>query len=321
MLLRDIISQITGNIFTLCLVELAFLILFFTLMSIISPKRVKVRKRIIQQDSKFALFTEKVIGKSIILTKMKETIRIQVGLVSSKSDHKNHYYASVTVFVILGLALVEAVAIMIAPIPIVFKPLSIIVGFVFPYMFVTAYITGRRKRIYNDFPELVSIFIAKYAGNKNIKEGLKKSIPDLPNSLRHEIKRLINSMNTAEDYTKTLDEFEIRVNYVMCTAFVAILKTAYKTNTDIISSLLELETYISQERLENQRKVEQLKDKKGNIYMLIGAIVVTYFGVVSRLQEKAINFYWHTLTGQALMGAAFICCIAAIGGILLEDYL
>lgn len=318
---RQIINYIISTPVTLVLIGIAVLTFIFTIISIIKPSRVKVRKRIIEQDSKFSMLAQKVINKITILARMKETISIQLGLVTAKSDIKNDLYASVIVISILGFFSATLVLVAFLDIPILFKPLVLVSCVVIPYAIVTMIIRKKRKKIYNDFPELVSVFIAKYASTRNIKESLRKSIPDLPYTLRHEVKRLVNSMNHADNYFKTLDQFDIRVNYIMCTAFVALLKAGYKTNHDIIQSLLDLESYISQERLEEHRKVEQLKDKKANLYFLMIAMVGAYFGIVNRLGEKAINFYWHTIQGQLILAGCVIFSILTIVVIMLEESL
>ena len=318
---NELIDFMLGNITVLFLLGIAFLILLFTVFSIINPKRVKVKKRIMQQDSAFSQRVDKLINKVGFLTKIRESIRIQLGLVTSKSEVRNEYYASVMVFSIMMLFACALVITLFIDIPLMFKPLLLLICVLTPYLLMTIYVKARRKKIYNDFPELVSVFIAKYASTQNTKEALRKSIPDLPYSLKHEVKRLVNSMNHAESYFKALDEFDMRVNYVMCTAFVALLKAGYKTNHDIIHSLLDLESYISQERLESHRKVEELKDKKANIYFLIVSMIVTYFGMVNRLGEKAINFYWHTMQGQMVVAACIIFSIISIAVIAIEDAL
>lgn len=317
----EYISFITGNLTVLVLLALALMILFTVIISTITPKRVKVKKRIMQQNSKFSQRIVNVIDKIAILSKLRDFVRIQLGLITAKSDVKNEYYASMLVFYLGSFFIASSLATFFISIPLMFKPLLIILIIIVPHLFMAMYIKSKRKRIYNDFPELVSVFISKYVSTQNTKEALRKSIPDLPYSLRYEVKRLVNSMNHAESYFKALDEFDTRVNYVMCTAFVALLKAGYKTNNDIIQSLLDLEGYISQERLESQRKVEELKDKKANIYFLIASMVVTYFGMVNRLGDKATNFYWHTIQGQTIVAACIVFSIIAFAMIIVEDTL
>lgn len=317
----EIINYMEGNIPVLILLAFALITLLSIVFSMISPKRVKVKKRIMQQNSKFSQKIVNVINKVAILTKLRDFVRIQLGLITSKSDVKNEYYASMMVFYLGSFFIASFIVTLFLSMPLMFKPLILILCILVPHLFMVMYIKGKRKKIYNDFPELVSVFISKYVSTQNTKEALRKSIPDLPYSLRYEVKRLVNSMNHAESYFKALDEFDTRVNYVMCTAFVALLKAGYKTNNDIIQSLLDLEGYISQERLESQRKVEELKDKKANIYFLIACMVVTYFGMVNRLGDKATNFYWHTIQGQAVVAGCIIFSIVSITMIVVEDTL
>lgn len=321
MAINELVGFMLRNLIVLLLLGIAFVILLLTVISIIMPKRVKVKKRIMQQDSVFSKKIDQLINKIGFLSKMRNSIRIQLGLVTSKSELKNEYYANIIVFSIVILFTVVLFITFFINIPIIFKPLLLIICILIPYLFVTIYIKSKRKRIYNDFPELVSVFIAKYAGTQNTKEALRKSIPDLPHSLKYEIKRLVNSMNHAESYFKALDEFDMRVNYVMCSAFVSILKAGYMTNHDIIYSLLDLENYICQERLKEQIKVEELKDKKANIYFLIVSMIVVYFGMVNRMGQKAINFYWHTIQGQAVLAACIILSIISMIVIAIEDTL
>lgn len=316
---NQIIHYIISTPVTLVLLGTAFLLSFFTILAIIKPKRVKVKKRIIEQDSKVLKLVERVISKIPILTKMKNSIRIQLGLLTSKSDVKNELYASIIIVAILGLFSISLILVVFLKIPILFKTLILILCIIIPYEIIIIIIKRRRKRIYNDFPELVSVFIAKYASTRNTKESLRKSIPDIPYTLRHEIKRLVNSMNHADHYFKALDEFDTRVNYLMCTAFVALLKAGYKTNNDIIQSLLELENYISQERLEEQRRIEQSKDKNENLYFLMFAMIVVYFFIVNKVGEKAINFYWHTIQGQMILAGCIGFSILALIVMMIED--
>lgn len=320
-MLNYFINILYINKTALCAFLLALLILVRVIVESISPKRVKVKRRVIQKNSKMVTFIEKTMSKAPILNQMKEHIRVQLGLVTSKSNSKNEYYANITVFFLISFAIIEAVIIAFTRIPAIFKPLLAILGLVIPYLIINLFIKSRRKKIYNDFPQLVSIYVSKYQITKNTKEALRKSIPDLPNTLRHEIKRLTNVMNASDSYDKALDEFDARVDYLMCTAFVAILKTGYKTNGDIIDSLMELESYIAQERLDEKKKEEQLKDKKWNLYFFIAAMPLAYYVIVSKFQDKAINFYWHTMQGQAVMAGCFIFSIIAIVLIIIEDSL
>lgn len=318
-MITQIITGLFNNKVTLALLGVASLILITTGLSILKPKRVKVKRRIIEEDSKFSNFIDNVIGKNIFLSKIKEFIRIKLGLTTSKSDVKNGFYATLIIFSILSLFIIAVISTFILKISLMFKFIVLISSILIPFIIISFYIKIKRKKIHSDFPELVSVFIAKYATTRNIKEALKKSIPDLPISLRHEIKRLVNSMNHAESYFKALSEFDSRVDYIMCTAFIALLKTGYKTNTNIIESLLELENYISQERQEAEDKAEDIRDKKNNIYFLIGAIAVSYFFIVNRLGHTAINFYWHTIEGQLVIAGSIMFSLIAIIAIILEE--
>ena len=315
------LAFLLGNKVAFGALVLAFMILIGTAIESISPKHVKVKRRIIQKDSKLAIYAENIVSKLPMFISLRNHMRIQLGLVTSKNDNKNEFYANMMVFGLIGLAIAESVGVLFIGIPGIFKPFLVILGLVIPYMIANIYINVKRKKVYNYFPELVSVYISKYQSSKNIKEALRMSIPDLPIVLRHEIKRLTNSMNSSTSYNKALDEFDARINYIMCTAFVALLKTGYTTNGDIIESLMELETYISQERLEEQRKIEQLKDKKINLYLFIGAMPISYYAIVSKLQERAINFYWHTVQGQAVMGGCILFSIVTIVFIIVEDSL
>lgn len=320
-MLNEILYHVISNKASLILLGVAFIVLVFTLLSSLSPSRVRVKRRVIQQDSKLSGFAVKLISKSSMLEKIKNNIRVQLGLITSKSDSKNDYYASFTVFILIILALVALVFIILSDIPIMIKPLLYIGSIIIPYFFISVFLKGRRKRIYNDFPEFVSIYITKYVSIKNTKEALRKSIAETPLSIRHEIKRLVNSMNNSDDYYKALDEFDTRVDYVMCTAFVALLKTGYKTSTDIIPSLLDLETYIAQERLENQRKGEQLKDKKANLYFLMIGMAGAYYFISTKFGERAMNYYWHTIQGQGIIAGCIISAVVTILVIIIEDSL
>lgn len=319
---NEVLNGILTNFLSLFFIAAAFLLAVSNIFTSINPKHIKVKKRLITQDSRLIEIARKVISKNIILSKLNDRIRIQLGLITSKGEVKNEIYAVRIMISLFMFIIVESTYIVFfTKYPFLFKPLLILLGIIIPYVLIDAYLRTLRKRIYNDFPELVSIFITKYASKRNVKEALKRSIPELPKNLRYEVKRLVNTMNHAESYYRALDEFDERVNYVMCTAFVALIKTAFKTNADIIENLMELENYIAQERLESQRKVEQLKEKKMNLYLIMAAMPGAYYLIVNRLQEKAINFYWHTIMGQTVIGLSILFSIITIVAILLEDHL
>jgi len=60
--------------------------------------------------------------------------------------------------------------------------------------------------------------------------------------------------------------------------------------------------------------LNELKEKKANLYLIMAGIPGAYFASIYVLQEQASNFYWYTIGGQTLLilDIAFII-IAAIG--------
>jgi len=319
-MLIEIVSNIINNLFAKILILISILMILSTIYSMIMPKRVKVKKRLAQQDSKYIVYADNFISKIEFLENIRNRVKINLGLITSKSENKNKLYATILMIFAFIFILAEFFLIIyFLNAPLFIEILLFIVSAILPYFFINIYIKSKKKQIYNDFPQLVSLFISKYASSNNIKESFRKCLDDIPKSLKHEIKRLINSMTTSEGYNTALDDFDARVDYTMCTAFVALIKGAYKTNTDIIENLMELENYISQERLESQRKVEQLRDKKWNLYFLMGSMVIAYFAMTKVFKEKAINFYWHTIEGQTVISACIIFSIIVIGALIIED--
>lgn len=314
--IKDFLSFIYGNTYLLY-IALGALILILSMF--FRGRKVTLKKRKSQNFIKPIGFLLKIIDRVSFLSKLRDTLAVDVAIITKQNKSYNKKYAErllSILIIIFFISFILTIVLLRYLVLIIFVPFTI---FTFSIIVLFKIIGAKKKSLRTDIPDIIVEFTSKFAVSMNVLRSLQASMRHIPDTHKYEFSRLISALSSSDDYTATLDEYRKRIDDPFCDLFVELLKTNYIRNENILNGLIELQEYISSTKKLELSRHNGLFEQKLTIYacaiLVIGGIV----GMVWFLGQYAIDFYFHTFTGQLLIaGSALWIILSMIIMALLE---
>lgn len=294
------------------------LIIISQFISFKGERKVTVERRTSKnssyQSTVIRTFLMKFISKNEWLSKSRDTLQFNLGYLLSSSDRKNKELATVYLTNYIIFCVTEMAIIILIPKMLILVKLGIILTLLLLQSFIYRFvINGKKLTLVNYFPLMLSPFITNYVDTHNINETFSKSLSEVPDCYKLHIKRIINEVYSGISLTKALESLDKRVDYALCSSFVAIIRGSNATDRDISDNLISLELLIATDRANYKKNKDLLKDKKVNIFFWIGCILAELIFMGNYFKTYTGNYFLTTIEGQALLiGSVFAIAFAII---------
>jgi Flp pilus assembly protein TadB len=287
------------NMLIFFLFIIAFLLIISSLLY--TGKRVGLKKTRSIKYIKAYKNVEELIDRFSFLKRQRDRITTDLALITSKDDKTNEKIANYIFYIFSCVSIILFAISLIAVKFLILKfvlPSILVVLIIFVF---NIEVSRRKRKAQNTFGKVINVYTRKYSKHLEIRKAFQDSIKHIPTIHQYEFTRLISSMTSPSQYEKALNNYAKRINTPLAFSFIELLLVSLYDNKNILLGLIDLENLIASEKKAEKRKANRLQDKKSNIYLamfcMIGAIIVTYFF----LGSSALNFYFNTFTGQALI--------------------
>lgn len=273
------------------------------------------RNDILNKRLKFYKKVDKLLIEKIhILNKVKKSLQLKYGVISSSTEGRNNIKAIKT---IINLTVVSLIIIIgfsfIIRIWYLIIPISIGVIF-FPYILLFAVLNLKLGQLHDQFPNALNIFFTKYTSEKNKDVALKKTYPELSNPIRYEFRRLSTTManKSLENVVSAVNSFCKRVNYIWADVLGDLLILNHTTVNNIGEELNELNLLMIQDQsIEADKKAETNSNKIVN-FLVAGFVVLAVIFNIIFLKHQAINIYFQTYQGIMAISLSVLVVVACL---------
>lgn len=315
----------TNSRIPIILTVLGLVIFLSSVISFKVSRKVQVEKRkstyMKRKNSFIRLLLIKFIEGSEFFTELQNKLAFNLGYLYPTSEKKNKekaldWLVNFCIFFIFEFVLV---LILIPKLGLFLKLIIIFAIYISQVVTFKLYISGKKANLKNYFPLMLSPYIPAYVDTQNIKESFKKALNEMPSIYHIHIQRIINEVNSGVSISTSLENFERRVDYVLCSSFVAIIKGATISNKDIADNLVNLQILVATDRANDKKTKERLKDRKGNLYFLCVAIICELVFVGNYVKTANGNYFLTTADGQAYLLLSIGSILIAIILIILAD--
>lgn len=305
-------------------VAVAFIVLaliFF--ISTIMPEirlfnNVKVKKKVVYTSSRIQTLKELIL-KSSTLRKIHNRLTIKIGLIKLCSEKECEDIAvKYIVAYILEIVILMMLTLILKTINTLFIDIMCLAA---PLLIFNTKIAISRSKLKDEFINFIGVFTLKYSSTKSVKDALSQTIPEVSENMRVHLIRLVNSMNTNASREKAFTDFSDRMNYIMCSSFVAIINSANTSSDNLLPSLLKLENQIINERTKERKLNQKYSERKNELlfWVLINiAIYICYFYFSPQI---ANSFFIYSGLGQALLIGNVLYIIVVILILLVEKHI
>lgn len=287
--------------------------LLYSLFEISSTRKVSVKKRI-KQRNKIKNYIISIVNyseKFEVVSKALDVIQFKYGYFSIKSEKDNEEYSKLilfkivffNIFLVLIITLFYNLLVAIA---------CLIISTSLEYIFISSLVKKRQNKLKDEFHILVREFIEGYTITKNVRTSFERSLKGLSPIYKVHVTRLVNQLNSISNFEEAFDVFEMRINYNLCSCFFSIIRTAFKSNKNIIENLLELQNIIEEERTWKKKENQTLQLDFNVTIIWIAVAIVEFFLLGKYFATDTGNYYITTSSGQILLIVSIFSIVLAV---------
>lgn len=299
-----LISAITG-----------ILLLLSSTFSIRSTRKVVLKKRVGTKQSKLNALINTFLDKLDNIEFFNEIFdkgQFIYGYFSAKDERKNRALSKMLLFkgLIFNILLLIVLAILIKqPIIVIFSVLIIIM---IEFLYISSSVAKKKQILKDEFHILIREFISSYIINSNVRRAFESTIKDLSPEYQVHVSRLVNQLTTVSDIEEAFINFNKRIDYPLCACFVSIIQTSFKDNSNVITNLLDLQSIVDDERMNEKKRTSALASSNNGIYFWIVLCIFEIIAGGTYCKTPVGNYFLTTYTGQNLLIATVIFIIMSL---------
>ena len=293
---------------------LGFLLLISSFLNIEIKRKVVLKKRTKNKNrySNLVINVMNYLEKYDFVKSLIDKTKFNLGYFSDKSESVNREKAKKLIFNIAFLNLILMLLVIIFTENLLAKIVIIVFAFVCEYAFITMGLNNKKKLLKKEFPEFLREYIEGYILKHNVRDAFIYSKASLSSVYQVNLNRLINQMNSLTDSEDAFRQFDLRVNYQMCSNFLNIINNGLISNSNILENLLELQSLINAEESNNEMRKTKLVNNINSIYIYIVACIVTIVLAGRFCGTETGNYFLTTQLGQMLLIVNLIAFAVAL---------
>lgn len=305
------------------LFALGLFILSLNLINILSSRKVTLKERTGNKNNAVFNVLSNLILKGFrkkdSYNKMLDRAQFIYGYFSPTSEKANRDKAEVVIFNTVLINLFIIIVLLFIDVLWVVKLFTIVLIFAFEYIYISTAISKKKGQLKQQFPIIVREFIEGYVLTSNVRASFEYSVKELSPIYQVHVNRLINQLSSVTGSEEAFKYFSKRIDYSMASVFISLVQSAYATKKNVVENLLELQTMLSEETVEEKLRKNKMASAKNTIFLWISVCIIELFAVGYYAKTSTGNYFLTTSLGQMLLMSTICSIIMAIACIKVSE--
>lgn len=275
------------------------------------PRRMKLKVKSINKNSKILKQMDNVICKNKRFCKLKEEYILKLKVINQKDRETNN--ACILKYIFLDIIISIAVlVILLSTLTMWYAVLTIFISVFYLILYAGIInIKKKKSKIQNQFSIALQCFVDEYIVNKNIKDAINNSYFKMPGEVGAVFELLARELSGGKKYKESIFNLANNLSYIWGYSFAEILIMSYEGQGDITEELLFLSNLVSEEiTIEEESKSSNF----GNKLTFIILNSVTFIGFIINIAFNSLSkhLYFYTSTGNFLLTGWLVIFISGI---------